>query len=106
MLHVDSASLIREARMRCGLSQVELSQRVGRCQPQIARWERSVNIPSLEILRELLQACGFDLSTELVEFDTSHDGELLAGLRETPQERFAECLHRRGEDGTAPLPTQ
>jgi transcriptional regulator with XRE-family HTH domain len=95
MLLVDSASLIRQARLRRGLSQAELSERSGRDRAQIARWERGVNSPSFENLRELLQACGFDLSTELVEFDTSHDDGLLVGLRETPQERLAEMLRRR-----------
>jgi len=94
---MDSASLIRQARMRRGLSQAELAELSGRDRGQIARWERAVNIPSFENLRELLQVCGLDLSTELVEFDTSRDDELRVGLRETPQERLAEMLRRQSQ---------
>ena len=58
-----SGTLIREARMRAGLSQVELSERSGKDRAQLARWERDVVQPSFETLRELLRACGFDLET-------------------------------------------
>jgi transcriptional regulator with XRE-family HTH domain len=81
--------------MRCGLSQLELAKKTGRDRAQIARWERAVNIPSFENLRELLHACGFDLSTELIAYDTAEDDDLRPGLRETPQERLAELLRRR-----------
>ncbi len=56
-----TGTLIRQARMRAGLSQVELSARSGKDRAQIARWERDVVVPSLETLRQLLRACGFDL---------------------------------------------
>ena len=61
-----SGTLIREARMRAGLSQLELSERSGKDRAQIARWERDVVQPSFETLRELMRACGFDLETTLV----------------------------------------
>ena len=61
-----SGTLIREARLRAGLSQVELSERSGKDRAQIARWERDVVQPSFETLRELVRACGFDLETTLV----------------------------------------
>ncbi len=54
--------------MRAGLSQVALSERSGKDRAQFARWERDVVQPSLETLRELLQACGFDLEPSLVPF--------------------------------------
>ena len=40
-----SGSIIREARLRAGLSQVELSARSGKDRAQIARWERDVVMP-------------------------------------------------------------
>ena len=52
---VTSGTLIRQARMRAGLSQVQLSERSGKDRAQIARWERDVVQPSLETLRELLE---------------------------------------------------
>src|SRR5918912_2790815 len=75
-----SGSLIREARLRAGLSQGDLGERTGKDRAQIARWERDAVSPPYETLRELVRACGFDLSTELVEYDT------------TPTERVQEVL--------------
>src|SRR5581483_2609985 len=96
-----SGTLIRQARMRAGLSQVELSERSGKDRAQIARWERDVVTPSLETLREVLQACGFDLDLQLVLYQPPDAGEH-ARLREerqrTPQERLLamqERLHGR-----------
>ena len=70
-----SGTLIREARLRAGLSQVELARRSGKDRAQLARWERDVVQPSFETLRELVRACGFDLETNLMPYETdpAHD---------------------------------
>jgi transcriptional regulator with XRE-family HTH domain len=90
--------LIREARLRAGLSQVELSERSGKDRAQLARWERDVVQPSFETLRELLRACGFDLETTLVPFETDreHDARLQKTLQRSPQERLQAMLKARG----------
>jgi transcriptional regulator with XRE-family HTH domain len=90
--------LIRQARMRAGLSQMELSQRSGKDRAQIARWERDVVEPSLETLRELLQACGFDLDLTLVPFQTDKEREerVRRSLDRTPQERLQVMLRAQG----------
>jgi transcriptional regulator with XRE-family HTH domain len=90
--------LIREARMRAGLSQVELSERSGRDRAQLARWERDVVQPSLETLRQLLRACGFDLETALVPYrpDARAEARLERALRRSPQERLQAMLKARG----------
>jgi transcriptional regulator with XRE-family HTH domain len=95
---VTSGTLIREARLRAGLSQVELSERSGKDRAQIARWERDVVQPSFETLRELVRACGFDLETSLVpyEADSRHDARLQKALQRTPQERLQAMLKARG----------
>jgi transcriptional regulator with XRE-family HTH domain len=90
--------LIRQARMRAGLSQVQLSERSGKDRAQIARWERDVVTPSLETLREVLQACGFDLQMELVPYqppDARDDARLQKELARTPQERLLAMLEQR-----------
>jgi transcriptional regulator with XRE-family HTH domain len=94
---VTSGTLIREARLRAGLSQVELSERSGKDRAQIARWERDVVQPSFETLRELVRACGFDLETSLVpyEADSRHDARLEKALQRSPQERLAAMLKAR-----------
>lgn len=93
-----TGTLIRQARMRAGLSQVDLSQRSGKDRAQIARWERDVVVPSLETLRELLQACGFDLELTLVPYEADHkqDARLQTALERTPQERLRAMLRVRG----------
>jgi transcriptional regulator with XRE-family HTH domain len=90
--------LIREARMRAGLSQVELSECSGRDRAQLARWERDVVQPSLETLRQLLRACGFDLETTLVRYrpDPRAEARLEKALRRSPQERLQAMLKARG----------
>ncbi len=92
-----SGTLIREARLRARLSQVELSERSGKDRAQIARWERDVVQPSFETLRELVRACGFDLETTLVPYqaDTRHDARLQRTLQRTPQERLGAMLKAR-----------
>jgi transcriptional regulator with XRE-family HTH domain len=86
--------LIREARLRAGLSQVELSERSGKDRAQLARWERDVVQPSLETLRDLLRACGFDLDLTLLpyEADRETDGRLRKTLTRSPQERLQTML--------------
>ena len=90
--------LIREARLRAGLSQLELSERSGKDRAQLARWERDVVQPSFETLRELLRACGFDLETTLVPFqaDGEQDARLQKTLQRSPQERLQAMLNSRG----------
>ena len=90
-----SGDIIRDARLRAGLSQTELGQRVGRDRTQIARWERHAVAPSLETLRELVQACGYDLSLRLEPLDRSDDEVLRAALMLSPQERLQRMLSQQ-----------
>jgi transcriptional regulator with XRE-family HTH domain len=93
-----SGTLIREARLRAGLSQGELSERSGKDRAQIARWERDVVQPSFETLRELVRACGFDLDLALVPFqaDPKEEARLKKTLDRSPQERLQAMLKARG----------
>jgi transcriptional regulator with XRE-family HTH domain len=93
-----SGSLIREARLRAGFSQGDLSERSGKDRAQIARWERDVVQPSFETLRVLLRACGFDLDPNLVPYepDGGESGRLRKSLSQSPQERLQAMLRVRG----------
>jgi hypothetical protein len=95
---VTSGTLIREARLRAGLSQVELARRSGKDRAQLARWERDVVQPSFETLQEILRACGFDLETTLVPYepDPKQDARLDKALQRSPQERLQAMLRARG----------
>ena len=74
-----SADVIREARLRAGLTQQELADRSGRKRGVIARWEQGTVAPSAETLIELVRACGFDLPLELVPYEP-------AGVRPAAEE--------------------
>ncbi len=89
-----SGMLIREARLLAGISQGDLGDRVGRDRAQIARWERDAVQPSFETLRELLRACGYDLSLQLArhESDERSDEQIRKRLRRSPQERTRSML--------------
>lgn len=94
-----SGTLIREARLRAGLSQGELSERSGKDRAQIARWEHDIVQPSFETLRELVRACGFDIDLTLLPYgvDERETARLRKSLRRSPQERLQAMMRdRRG----------
>jgi transcriptional regulator with XRE-family HTH domain len=87
-----SASLIREARLRAGLTQAELAERTGRDRSVIARWEQAVVAPSLETLLELVRACGFDLPLELEPHDDERADRLQKNVLLSPERRVRRLL--------------
>ena len=68
--------LIREARLRAGLTQTELSELTGRERSVIARWEQGSISPPIDSLIAIIHACGFDLPFTLMPIDKSADEEL------------------------------
>ena len=96
-----SAALIREARLRAGLTQTELARRAGRDRSVVARWEQGAVAPSVETLVELVRACGFDLPLELVAYDTEGDRRLEKNVLLSPERRVNRMLAQleRGADG-------
>jgi transcriptional regulator with XRE-family HTH domain len=93
---VRGGELIREARMRAGLTQTELSELTGRDRSVIARWEQGVISPPIESLLSCLHACGFDLPFVLVPVDKSRDDELGESLMLPPSERVERMLEELG----------
>jgi transcriptional regulator with XRE-family HTH domain len=93
-----SASLIREARLRAGLTQTELAERTGRDRSVVARWEQAVVAPSLETLLELIRACGFDLPLELVPYDDDRVARLQKNLLLSPERRVRRLLTAVDQD--------
>jgi transcriptional regulator with XRE-family HTH domain len=91
-----SADLLHESRLRAGLTQAELGRRVNRTQSQIARWERGEVKPSLETLRDLIRACGLELTFGLANYDDSYDQWILKALERTPAERLAHAIQAAG----------
>jgi transcriptional regulator with XRE-family HTH domain len=91
---VISGDLLREARLRAGLSQGELARRAGKPTSSIGRWERGEVLPSLETLRELVRACDLELTFHIANADSeSHDLTLIErSLARTPAERVADAV--------------
>src|ERR1700730_3439701 len=84
-----SGDLLREARLRAGLTQAELAARTRTARSQISRYERGVVLPSLETLRRLVRTCGLELGFPLYNADVGdHDATLTAQtLSLTPEAR-------------------
>jgi transcriptional regulator with XRE-family HTH domain len=89
-----SGDILVEARRRAGLSQAELGRRSGVAPSLIGRYERYEVIPSFERLRELVRACGLDLTFRLASVDASdHDRVLIEReLGRSPAERLRRGL--------------
>lgn len=66
---MDAGALIREARRRAGLTQVELAERMGTTQSAIARLERGGTEPSYERVDRAVRACGLELVPQLLAAD-------------------------------------
>jgi len=95
---VTGAQIIQAARLKAGLTQAELAERLGRDRAQVARWETGGQEPSFENLRAAVEACGFVLKLEIAEreVDKAMDAELEASLLEAPQQRVQGLVGRLG----------
>jgi predicted nucleotidyltransferase/DNA-binding XRE family transcriptional regulator len=60
-----AGALLREARRRAGLSQVELSHRAGVAQSVISAYESAARQPSLPTLARLIAATGMELRVQV-----------------------------------------
>jgi transcriptional regulator with XRE-family HTH domain len=95
-----SGQLIREARLRGGLTQQQLADRVGRPLGQVNRWENDGNEPGYATLLRIVRACGFDLDLVPYARDEATEAGLKKRLELTPAERMRQFLERRDVDGS------
>jgi len=95
---VTGAQIIREARLRAGLTQTELADRLERDRAQIARWETGGQHPSFENLRAVVEACGFVLNVEIAlrEENPALDAQLERSVLQAPQQRVQALLDELG----------
>jgi transcriptional regulator with XRE-family HTH domain len=93
-----SADLIREARLRAGLTQYELAERSGRDRSVIARWEQGTVAPSVETLVELVRACGFELPLELVPLEQPASERLRKNALLSPERRVQRLMQAHSKD--------
>ncbi len=87
--------LIREARLRAGLTQYELAERSGRERSVIARWEQGAVSPSVDNFLDIIHACGFELPLELVARDDSVVERLRKNVLLSPERRVQRILQTR-----------
>jgi len=82
-----SAALLQLARLRSGLSQKKLADRVGVSATMISAYERDLRQPTIPTLVRLLEAAGFELRIHLEPLDL-HD-QVLSELEmhRSPEER-------------------
>jgi transcriptional regulator with XRE-family HTH domain len=96
------ADLIREARLRAGLTQAELSERTGTQRSVIARWEQGAVSPTFDNMLAIIEACGFELPLMLVPRDGSNDERLDKNRMLSPErraQRLVTKLDKEGERG-------
>jgi transcriptional regulator with XRE-family HTH domain len=68
---VEASALVREARVRAGMTQAELAVRANVTQSVISTYENGRRDPSLAMLQRLLAAAGFVASMDLLPCDSS-----------------------------------
>ena len=88
-----SGALLRDARLRAGLTQRQLAQRAETSQSVVARIEQGRSDPSTATLARLLAAAGFELRAELTPIavaDTHMLDDVARILALTPEERLLE----------------
>ena len=95
-----AAQVIREARLKAGLTQTQLAERLGRERAQVARWEIGGQEPSFENVVAVVEACGFALTVEITQRvdDPVLDAELTTSILQAPQQRVHALLDRREEE--------
>ncbi len=100
ILSMRGGDLIREARLRAGLTQAQLSELTGRERSVIARWEQGAVSPSVDNLILIVRACGFELPLVLHPRDTSQDEQLRKNKLLTPDRRARQMLGRLQKGAT------
>ncbi len=83
-----AAALIREARLRQGLTQQELADRAGTTQSAVARWEAGRTEPDFATVERLIRLCGLGFDYAVVELDDSDLAQAQRLLRLTPGQRL------------------
>jgi transcriptional regulator with XRE-family HTH domain len=86
------ADLIREARLRAGLTQDELARQSGTPRSVIARWEQGAVQPGFDNMLDVIEACGFDLPLQLVPRDTALNERLDKNRLLSPERRAQRYL--------------
>jgi transcriptional regulator with XRE-family HTH domain len=83
------ATVLRDARLKAGMTQAELARRLNSSQAAVARLERPGANPTFSTLQRALRATGHRLLLDAEESPSSVDDTLIASyLRKSPAERL------------------
>ena len=82
---------IRRWRIRAGLTQSQLAERLNTTQSVVSRWESGHDQPRINTLRAILRACV--LRAELVVEDDVDRAQIRQRLTLTPRERLEELYN-------------
>jgi transcriptional regulator with XRE-family HTH domain len=85
------ASIVREARLRAGLTQAALAEKAGVPKSTVGRIESGARTPSVELVERLVRAAGLDVMVSLSETDPGADSMFERTLSRTPAERLADA---------------
>jgi transcriptional regulator with XRE-family HTH domain len=87
-----SGTIVRHARIRAGLTQSELAERLGVAQPTIARLESSRSNPRLSTLERAIAATGneIELSLRPVVRPGIDESMIRSALKLSPAERLTQ----------------
>ena len=80
--------LIREARRHAGLTQAELASRLATKQSAISNWERGIDVPRVDTLARILEACGFEADLTFRRLDDVDRSQITGALDQSPEERL------------------
>ncbi len=84
---LDAGALVREARALAGLSQAQLAERLGTTQSAVSNWERGRDVPRVDTLGRILQACGFEADLTFRRHDDVDRSQVARLVRLTPRDR-------------------
>lgn len=90
---LDTGRLIREARDHAGLTQTQLAERLATKQSVVSRWERGADVPRVDTLGRILQACGFEADITFRRHDDEDRTQLALNLAMTPAQRLQTVEH-------------
>ena len=84
----NSSALLRTFRSSAGLTQRQLAERMGKPQSMIARWELGHDVPRLDSLVAIANACGVSLDLTMRGHADVDRAQIREHLRLTPAERL------------------
>jgi len=101
---LDAGALVRDARELAGLSQSDLAARLGTAQSAVSRWERGLDVPRVDTLGRILQACELEADLRFRRHDDVDRSQVVHLMHFTPAQRahhFQDAVRAFREAGRA-----